>query len=376
MHNHRKFDAFRGIAALIVVFSHVCQIYFVRLIGWRHPAWLIARTFGWHAVLIFFLLSGYLITLSILRNRESINGFDGKDFVAARLARIYPPFLVSLGLVVICRLALHAMHLSGEQSRFGLPTDAYAVGPMTFRPQEIVTSLAMIRGMTGANPPFWSLYFEVWAYAIAFAFALGFFSRHRSMRCVGLPAGLVALGAASLESPNFVFFLGIWVFGAVVCLLTHYRYRYRDVFLMSIATISTLVVAVLALINPRTLCAGFPVHAVELSVATAFAGIYGYMLFGFRALDRPYPQWLVHTGGFSYTLYVVHFPILAFGLACTLSWIGTSLGRTALCGAIISALDVAFARAIAKHVERPKYFKKLLLQARLPFFGVSPFDRE
>ncbi|CAN0620570.1 exopolysaccharide production protein ExoZ [Burkholderia multivorans] len=372
MHNHKKFDAFRGGAALVVALSHVCQIYFVRLIGWEHPAWIVARTLGWHAVIVFFLLSGYLITLSILKNSESAGGFDSKEFIAARIARIYPPFLASLLVVAVCMLALHALHLPGANSSFGLASDVYALPAMTAAPREILTSLAMIQGMTSANPPFWSLYLEVWAYVIAFFFALGFFGRQRRTRLAGLAAGVAALLAASIGKNNFGFFFAIWAFGAVICLLTHTGNRYRGAVLAVVGCVGCIVLATLALTNIRMVGAAFPVRSIELIAGAAFAGVYSFLIFGLRALDRPYPKWLVNAGGFSYTLYVVHFPILAVGLACTLPWIGTSLLRTALCSAIVFAIDVAFVRALAKFVERPKYFKALLLQPRRPLSGEQP----
>jgi len=370
MHNHEKFDAFRGGAALAVALSHVCQIYFVRLIGWEHPAWIVARTLGWHAVIVFFLLSGYLITLSILKNSESFDGFSGREFVAARIARIYPPFIASLLVVAACMLALHALHLPGASSPFGLATDVYALPAMTAAPHEVITALAMIKGMTDANPPFWSLYLEVWAYVIAFFFALGFFGRQRSTRIAGLAVGIAAVLAASFGKNNFAFFFGIWAFGAVICVLTHTGSRYRNAVLALAGFVGCVVLAALAMKNIRMVGAAYPVRAIELTGGAAFAGIYSFLIFGLRALDRPYPKWLVNAGGFSYTLYVAHFPILALGLACTLPWIGTSLLRTAICAVIVFALDVAFVRALAKLVERPKYFKGLLMRGARGALGV------
>ncbi|EGD03976.1 hypothetical protein WS58_28885 [Burkholderia pseudomultivorans] len=375
MHNHEKFDAFRGAAALVVALSHICQIYFVRLIGDTHPAWLLSRTLGLHAVIVFFLLSGYLITLSILKNGESADGFSSREFVAARIARIYPPFIASLAVIMLCWLTLHAMHLPGADTRFGLPADAYAVPAMTLSAREFVESLMMIKGMTRANPPFWSLYLEVWSYVIAFFFALGGFTRHRGFRAATLTVAVAAVVAASAGKENFGFFFAIWSYGAAICLMTHYRSRYRSGVLAAAGSIGALVIAALAAIDPRMIGAGFAVHSIELTAGAAFAGLYGYLLFGWRVLDRTYPRWLVRTGDFSYTLYLVHFPILALGLAWSLHWIGTSLLRSAACGAAAFVIAVAFARMLAKFVERPKYFKALLLSVRLPIVGSGSLER-
>ena len=375
MHNHEKFDAFRGASALIVGLSHICQIYFVRLIGQEHPAWILSRTLGLHAVIVFFLLSGYLITLSILKNNESAGGFGIREFFAARIARIYPPFVASLVVIVLCWFTLHTLHLPGASTRFGLPTDAYAVPAMALSSREFVESLVMIKGMTRANPPLWSLYLEVWSYVIAFFFALGCFARRRGLRAVALTIAVTAAIAASIGKESFAFFFATWSYGAAACLMTHYRCRYRNAVLAIASIVGVALIAKLAATNPRMIGAAFPVRSIELTAGAAFACLYGYLLFGWRALDRAYPRWLVRTGDFSYTLYVVHFPVLALVLAFSLDWIGTSLYRSAVCGIVAFAIAIMFARALAKFVERPKYFKALLLSARFPIGGSESLRR-
>jgi peptidoglycan/LPS O-acetylase OafA/YrhL len=73
---HPKFELLRGIAAIIVLIVHAIQLYWFRLIGSSNEIALISGLFGRHAVLLFFLLSGYLITLSILTNIIRNQRFD------------------------------------------------------------------------------------------------------------------------------------------------------------------------------------------------------------------------------------------------------------------------------------------------------------
>jgi peptidoglycan/LPS O-acetylase OafA/YrhL len=84
-----QLDALRGIAALMVVINH-----FV-LVG---PLWWIPKSplrvlaLGHEAVILFFILSGYVLTLQLTSNRR----IAYRDYVIKRLCRIYLPYLVVL----------------------------------------------------------------------------------------------------------------------------------------------------------------------------------------------------------------------------------------------------------------------------------------
>src|SRR5579871_300431 len=90
----RKIDgleAIRGLAALVVVWGH--------LFLWRllpdHPLKLPGQ-FATEAVIAFFVLSGAVITLS--RPNDADRSIAVRKYVRARFIRIYPIFLVGLGL--------------------------------------------------------------------------------------------------------------------------------------------------------------------------------------------------------------------------------------------------------------------------------------
>ncbi|CAB3763085.1 acyltransferase family protein [Paraburkholderia solisilvae] len=84
-----QLDALRGVAALMVVINH-----FV-LVGpfeWilRSPLRVIAL--GHEAVILFFILSGFVLTLQLRSSR----GIAYRDFLIKRICRIYLPYLVVL----------------------------------------------------------------------------------------------------------------------------------------------------------------------------------------------------------------------------------------------------------------------------------------
>ena len=85
-------DAVRGIAALLVVCAHILG-----------PVKL-----GNMAVLIFFVLSGFLITWLLLRELDATQTVSLKDFYARRTLRIFPAFYVFWIVCVVATAMRHA----------------------------------------------------------------------------------------------------------------------------------------------------------------------------------------------------------------------------------------------------------------------------
>jgi peptidoglycan/LPS O-acetylase OafA/YrhL len=92
-HRFHLLDAIRGIAALLVVAYHAPPD-FGRLMPFRS---------GFLAVDLFFVLSGFVIALSYERRLRE--GFSFRNFVAARLIRIYPAYLLGTLFAIIAGVA-------------------------------------------------------------------------------------------------------------------------------------------------------------------------------------------------------------------------------------------------------------------------------
>ncbi len=100
---YHELDSIRGLAALTVVFHHFHLMWILRLdephlVGWRR--WLDistrAVTDGNGAVLLFFILSGFVLSVPYLRGKGQSYG----TFVLRRIIRIYAPYLCALALAV------------------------------------------------------------------------------------------------------------------------------------------------------------------------------------------------------------------------------------------------------------------------------------
>jgi peptidoglycan/LPS O-acetylase OafA/YrhL len=88
-------DGLRGLAILLVVLYHATLFGEANASGWRW--WVALPRYGWSGVDLFFVLSGFLITRLLLRNRGAANYFP--VFYARRIARIFPLYYALLALM-------------------------------------------------------------------------------------------------------------------------------------------------------------------------------------------------------------------------------------------------------------------------------------
>ncbi|RMH53338.1 MAG: acyltransferase [Alphaproteobacteria bacterium] len=164
---HNNLDAIRLGAASAVVVSHAWPLALGR--GATEPLEAaLGLSLGGVAVLVFFFLSGLLITASAVRNAAR-----PARFVAARVLRLFPGLAVALAVTVAMAKASGADAGLGEAA-------AYVLHGLS-----LVSLQHEISGAFAANPypgavngPLWTLFYEVACYAlIAGAVWLGLLRR-------------------------------------------------------------------------------------------------------------------------------------------------------------------------------------------------------
>ena len=180
----QAFDTFRGFAAALVALGHCWWATHPLFHATQKVAPFIA--FGQKAVPMFAVLSGFLIYRSVLLIR-SVQ--DLRAYVIRRAFRIYPVYLLGVGLAVICSQYIAGQHIT----------------PLSFLVSDIF--MLNIVGWPGgfANPVTWSLYIEVMFYAFLPLAFLTLGRKHLILACV---IGLLGLIAA--DYPSRVF--GLWKF--------------------------------------------------------------------------------------------------------------------------------------------------------------------
>ncbi|HEY6294327.1 MAG TPA: acyltransferase [Streptosporangiaceae bacterium] len=182
-------DVLRGLAALCVVFDHL-SYYVLQPARWAIYQWF---DFGNYGVFVFFIISGYIVPASLER-RGSV-----RSFWVSRLFRLYPLYLLAVGLAV----ALWLVHLGGLR---GAGSD----------PETSVLSqlLMMSNVLAGPNLPnvVWSLSYEMVFYLVLVALFTARIHRRSSWYALAFAAAAVALGGLlpqayfshSLSSPRLI----------------------------------------------------------------------------------------------------------------------------------------------------------------------------
>ena len=346
----KELDALRGLAAQFVVVAHLYNAFFPA------SSWpLIGQELGWLArlsVIYFFVLSGFAITTAIHRGVLRNGYFDWLDYAIRRVARIYPPFLMTILLVGILTLAAFSgLSLPGVQ----YPLEFNASGTSWLRTAVFLfTSNDAITAFDGVV---WSLRIEVGLYVLAAFLTLALL--HSGLWRLAFALVTTVLAAAFCMRLSFAL-LGIVLFasGAAAALSLHTLRRLMN-FWVPLAVIGALALPILSvsLIDDSFLsltyqCALGPPIAMSLV----------YMIH--RKIGT-FSNLLVASGGWSYTLYLTHTPVI--------------VGARALFGnfglpnpGIVGSVTVVFcyfllanftAYLIARYLERPAYFTRVIKNA-------------
>lgn len=354
-HANMWLDAARGISALIVVGDHVSSTFFWRLVGHASVLATLSSIAGRQAVIVFFLLSGHLITKSIVSNIGR-GEFSITDYATARIARIYPPLI---GAIIICGLVwilIHALHLPGSFV-YGLPHDLWR-DPASYvmTAGDVVNVLFMHGGLSTADAPLWSLFIEFHIYVVAMAVA-SFWQSNRLAKILCLVLGLAAVFLLRYQA----FWIGVWGIGAATVFLGRSQKIANLVAPMAaIAIIGGIILWGPNALGDNTIGA----HTLQLFCAILYASGLFYIY-----PKMHYSRIISGTANFSYSIYIIHMPILLLALSLTQDWIGYSMLRTFIAASVAFIATIALTIRFAQLLERPKQFKALIL--RILSYGIS-----
>ena len=370
-------DALRGIGAMAVVAEHMLPWLAPNI----RPYWF---NLGIYGVMTFFLVSGYIIPAS-LEHRG-----DVRTFWVSRVFRLYPIYLLVIAVALVASIWLPV--------RPQVPRDLTAVA-------EHLTMLMDVVDGAGIVDTMWTLSYEMVFYLLVTAlFTAGL---HRHSGAIAIVFGLVAVGAGLvLVSPLLpgrpAAVVSAVVFVAGLCCLISGRWRVPAAYLLGAMALVLLLfgsrvawfgAAILAVMFAGTaiyrwergtgglwpvaavavLVGVAPVWAIRAgwwwvqpgpwltTLALAAATFAGMMALRRRRVPRP----LVWLGLISYSVYLLHHPVLR--------WLDAIVGDVRAADAIVQAslivvylaVVLALSRLTYGLVERPAQRLGRRLSARL-----------
>ncbi len=335
----------RGVAAAVVLFSHVVQLHFLRFIGLGTPLHQVSSIASEYAVVVFFILSGYLITHTLEANIERNGKLRLDVYAAARIARLYPPFLYAIGVSLAVFLVMDIFGLPGRGGPLLLPGDFYAAREIVHLSLgEIKQAVFLLQGMLEINGPLWSLYIEAKLYVL-FACALALFTSGRGIaQKLILAVIFFYVAKAGVEfNPGFAGYAAVWLTGS----LAYYVWNGRGGRLNRVLLCGGLIALIVLVEGWRAQQLGTSPWIVARDVLVA-AGI-AWLLFKLR-IGIPAGKRLADC---SYSLYATHFPVLLLAQSLLISTNSTSV--TAAVGvAVISTVASVGVALIGGAIEEKK----------------------
>ncbi|TGD82230.1 acyltransferase family protein [Hymenobacter wooponensis] len=306
----------RWFSALLVVVSHVRSFVFKDFKDVAHSqgalikAFYFITGFGHQAVMAFFVLSGYLIGSSLLKQYQN-NQFRFPAYLISRVSRIYIVLVVALLLTVILDLiGLRFDTLGIYHNRLSITTlnfsidDRLSIG-------HFFSSLFMLQNIIlpplGSNGPLWSLNYEFWYYVLFPCLFIPLLSTTKSLTYKSSALYLV-----------FAALLLIWLPGTILAS-----------FLIWLLGLLPLILSInlkpLKYITALSLIIFLGATRLKLTFSTDYlndfiiALLFSLLLCCFQDSKKQGKLYNINQflAAFSYTLYLIHFPIALCMLVIT-----------------------------------------------------------
>jgi len=317
-------DLLRGLASLLVFIGHMRILLFIEYTEISNPSFLIKRlnsltVLGHQSVMIFFVLSGFFISASVIRRIQQ-KQWSWVNYLVDRLTRLY--------IVLIPALLLSSFWDSLGIKIFGTGQDSFygekfhnahlatykILENFTF--QNALGTIAFVQtifvDLFGSNKAVWSLAYEFWYYTLFPSIILFFCVKSFKARLLYafLASGILLMVGSEIR----IYFL-VWLMGALVSISHPSKYLNNKTILKSLTILSILILCI-ALISERFI--GQEIADFFIGISTA---VMIYLLVNSRSQIRQegaYEKFSKGLAGCSYTLYLVHMPILCFIRACVI----------------------------------------------------------
>lgn len=308
----------RWVAAFCVLIDHTRHFLLTELSNVLHAnlgikAFYFFTGFGHESVMVFFVISGYLVGGLSVKKWRSMGDIDVRGFCASRISRIYIVLFPSLILCYILDFCGKeyfdnlGLYTNPNHSIYpciaGNPSLRHGIG--TF-----LSNLFMLQGVHfeifGSNTPLWSLAYEWWYYCLFLLVAIAI-SNHFS-NVARILCALAGLTITAIMPYQLLFYGIIWCIGLIVSISAKRISINKG---LAICLFFGTLVAMRLLHKTGAVQENYLLTwGKDLWLGISF----GVFLLSLNSAKFEIPFANIHTklSDFSYTTYLCHFPILFF----------------------------------------------------------------
>lgn len=347
-------DGLRAGASQAVVVGHAVS--FLGLWAWLEPP----RT-PWMqdaAVVVFFVLSGLLITHSVrMRSADPDRPYRPSDFFIDRATRIYTAYLPALCAVVVADTVGRSLapQIFGSYADTGGPMSFFVNlfmlqgFPSLHRVAEVLGIDPLVTQAYGTARPFWTVAVEWWIYLAVGWVLIARTQAARGGRVAPLVLAMLAPVVFAVPATHLLGGRGnglfsAWLFGAAISwvwpLLTRSKVRRELLLVLGLVVVAGATVALFALAE----------EAYDLRFSAAFSAGLALVLAGLsatspRRADAWWQRAVAYLASYSFSLYLLHYTV-TLGL---LALLPPSLPTLVVILVVSNLVAMAFAWATERH---------------------------
>jgi peptidoglycan/LPS O-acetylase OafA/YrhL len=297
------FDLIRALAAFAVLLHHIRPSFFVNYldVSSKNPLiqiFYLISSKGYQSVMIFFVLSGFFISSSVVSSVAK-SKWSWSIYMNQRITRLgvvlLPALLLTFMWNELSLLIFQDQALIGEMN-----------GPAFWMNLFFLQGIGPFPSiMFGENDALWSLSIEFWFYILFPCMLLAFCSKSATGK---IAYGVAAIALGLFLGKQVMPLFAIWLLGTVVLLIPDFKAPRKLWYRLVLLSVPLTAFAGAFLLSGRS--KGFLINFI---VGLTFASL----LYVIRVLfnQRTYQSQsalrslVLRTAGFSYTLYLTHFPI-------------------------------------------------------------------
>ncbi|WP_457126578.1 acyltransferase family protein [Mucilaginibacter sp. HD30] len=324
-HNY-SLDVLRFVASFMVVLFHLNQA--VQPVdNWYRDL----VKYGWLGVPMFFVISGYCIALS------ADHTDNARDFLVRRLLRIFPPYWISLAIVLVA--ACFQRYYTGANAVQGIPRNfegVVAALTLTTEPFTVIPTM---------NWVYWTLTCELFFY-LTVALVGVFPRRFRIYLLIGVSFASVFIGPPT----GPLFFLAQWpAFGLGISVYYFFHYHSRLYYAVPLFLIN---------ITALFIKFGYSTYAVFTLATLSLIVLSHFFTSG--------PSFFSILGQHAYSVYLIHVPIGVYIMGVLAGRYKTQPLLNLLGDLVVYTFISVLAWLMYKWVEQPSILAGRKLTARTP----------
>lgn len=303
----------RAVAALLVLVGHIYMIVFIAQVEGEKNIFKtffeFISSFGHQAVMVFFVMSGFLVSKSAMK---AINENNLSKYFINRFVRLYIVLIPALILTFFMdSVLINQLKEYVDMAQITLIENRTStvsfVGNILFLQDIFVPRF-------GSNGPVWSLANEFWYYVLYPLLVLIFFRQLKSGKKVFI-ASLI-MGILLILPISIIKLFVLWLIGASIW------YIKKPIIEKPIISLTIFLIVFTSSFMDFFHHSPFGFIS-EVGIATSFALIINSLIFYEKNTVNRYYRRISHVfADFSYSLYLLHFPLLYVLNAILIKYVG------------------------------------------------------